>query len=161
MKKTCARWHPKIESAIRKAHSSAIKKGAPFKLSITALAKELSVSRPTLYKHEPFIEALLHRLKAERRRVDGQAAIDLLQDQLHRKDEKISELEARNAALMKDLQNVFDHIYGASVTAGELVEAEVRKRSNEDGRCILCESPVENITHRGNNVVKLSPKDRT
>ncbi|MQY42797.1 hypothetical protein GG681_09100 [Epibacterium sp. SM1969] len=161
MRKTCAKWHPRIEAAIRKAHSKATKEGTPFKLSMTALAKELSTSRPTLYKHEPFIEALLHRLKAERRRVDGQAAIDLLQDQLHRKDQKISELEARNAALMRDLQNIFDHIYGASVTAGELVEAVVRKRSNEDGRCVLCEAPVEGIPPRKNNVVKLSTKDST
>lgn len=156
--RTCARWHPKIERAIRKAHDKAIKNDEPFKLSMTALAEVLETSRPTLYKHEPFIEALLQRLRAERRRVDGQAAIDLLKDQVKARDDRIAELEARNAALMQDIQTIYDHIYGASITAGELVEAEVRNRSTKDGRCVLCDGLIGHLHEKEKKIVKMTPR---
>lgn len=157
-KRTCANWHPKIERAIRKAHDDCVRSNEPFKLNLTDLARQLGTSRPTLYKHEPFIEALLLRLRSERRRVDGQAAVDLLKDQLRSRDDTIAELNARNAALIRDLQNVYDHIYGASVTAGELIDAEMRKRSTEDGRCILCDQPITHSLAKGEKVVTLPPR---
>tara|TARA_R110002049_G_scaffold191082_2_gene360003 strand:+ start:4285 stop:4776 length:492 start_codon:yes stop_codon:yes gene_type:complete len=158
---TCARWHPKIESAIRKAQNKAAKLDKPFKLNMKALASDLNTSRPTLYKHEKFIEALCDRLRVERRRVDGQASVDLLKDQIHRKEQKIQELEVRNAALMRDMQAIYDHIYGASITAGELVDAEVRRRSTEDGQCVLCDAPVQHALGKETNIVSINPKDRT
>ena len=66
----------------------------------------------------------------------------------------------RNAALMRDIQTIYDHIYGASVTAGELVDAEIRRRSNEDGQCVLCNTPVHQIIDKKTNIVSLSQKDR-
>lgn len=155
---TCARWHPKIEAAIRKAQGKATRANEPFKLNMVALANDLGTSRPTLYKHEKFIEALCERLRVERRRVDGQAAIDLIKDQVHRKELQIKELENRNIALMRDLQAIYDHIYGASLTAGELVDAEVRRRTTEDGQCILCNAPVEQLPPKQTKVVSMKPK---
>ncbi|MCO8145703.1 hypothetical protein NHN26_10740 [Rhodovulum tesquicola] len=159
-KRTCAIWHPRIEAAIRSSQKKAAKAKRPFKLNLAELARDLGTSRPTIYKHERFIERVLQKLDAERRRVDGHAGLEFLKDQLKRKDDEIAILTARNETLMRDLQTVYDHIYGASLTAAELVDAVVRDRTDADGQCILCGSEVKSLPEKKTNVVPLPPKGR-
>ncbi|WP_172327299.1 hypothetical protein [Mangrovicoccus sp. HB161399] len=158
--KLCARWHPKIEAAMRKTAAKARKEGREYKADMTALAGDLATSRPTLYKHAAFVEDMLVRLKAERRRVDGDAARAALMDRIER-------LEAQRDAALADVMDMRRRVAQVYATLNReapllaaLVEAPMRREGLDTGTCPLCGGDGTGMAAPAGNVVRLKRDDR-
>ncbi|WP_152413164.1 hypothetical protein [Brucella anthropi] len=165
----CARMHPRIEDAIRKSFRKAARDGVEFTLSMTELSSAVNVSRPTLYKHDSFIESLCRKLAIERRRSEGSSAISALSEEVERKQTKIDILTRDLMAARTMLANFYAIFYENGVTVSQLTNAEcnhigpqltsaiARVDDGTDG-CPLCGADRRAATSAKENVISFSAK---
>ncbi|WP_408913619.1 hypothetical protein [Brucella pseudogrignonensis] len=141
--------HPRIEEEIRRSVHKAAKKGVQFNLSMVGLASALGVSRPTLYKHDSFIEKICARLTIERRRSEGISAVNALVEKIETKQETIRKLNKELMAARTALINLYSIFYenGIAVSVlsghenarvGALVRSELTRYSREIDACPFC-----------------------
>lgn len=157
--KLCARWHPKIEAAMRKAAAKARKEGREYRADMTALARDIATSRPTLYRHAAFVEDMLVRLNAERRRVDGDAARAALMDRIERLEGQRDEALAEVAALRRSIAQIYTTLVMEARPLAALVEAQLRGEGQETGTCPLCGGDGTGMAIAATNVVRLKRDD--
>lgn len=153
-------WQPLIKAAIERQYKEAVQAGQPYKLNQALIAREIGMSRPTLAKHMDYIDDLLSKLASDRRRVDGQATVEFMKDQNGALKAQILDLEHQKTVLMQALQAVFDRVYAASLTAGDLMEADLRKHARASEVCPLCGSNAASIPDKPSNVVDLRGKPK-
>lgn len=158
--KLCAKWHPKIEAAMRKAANQARKNDREFKADMSSLARDIGVSRPTLYKHAQFVEDMLRHLQIERRRVDGDAARTALAERVERierqRDTALEEVDA----LRRSIAQIYQTLALNARPLAALVETQLRDHGIENGACPLCGSDGGRLSKVGSNVVTLNEKER-
>lgn len=157
----CAKWHPRIEAAMRKAADKARKNKKDFKADMTSLARDVGVSRPTLYKHAPFVEDMLRRLDIERRRVDGDAARIALMEKVHRIEQQRDTALEEVTALRRSLAQVYQTLALNARPLAALIETELRDHVVETGTCPLCGGDGTALSETVCNVVPLEPRDRS
>jgi AcrR family transcriptional regulator len=159
--KLCAKWHPKIEAAMRKAMNKARKEDRHFKTDMSSLARDIGVSRPTLYRHAPFVEDMLRRLDIERRRVDGDAARVALREKIERTEMQRDAALEEVAALRRSLAQVYQTLALNARPLAALVETELRGHGVETGTCPLCGGDGAALSETDSNVVPLERRDRS
>lgn len=133
----CKKWHPAIEEVIKRGVSST-SRGADFSLNMKALANELGISRPTLYRHEVFIETVIARLRIDRKRTDGSVARVALEDRIAQLEARLDASTSANLALRQSLANVFHVLATNRSPILALVTAELHGHVQANDVCPLC-----------------------
>lgn len=114
--KSCRKWHPKIEKAIRAEMAAATRNGETYLLNMSRLARLCDISRPTLYEHELFIEQLRRSLEIDRQRSEGHAQVQSLKEELERRNARISSLEDQVAGLHRGIAQLYSTLYLTGVS---------------------------------------------
>lgn len=133
--KVCDKWHPSIERALQ-LQLAKFKSGLATGICMTKLAKEIGVSRPTLYRHISFIESILSSSSASRRN-----PLPPLDESLRC---RIGELEAKLSDAAQEIQMlrstvalIFDTLAKHNSPVRALLSAELTKaQSTPPGRSI-------------------------
>ena len=146
--KLCARWHPAIEASMRKAVARGGRGKKGHEIDMTALARDVGISRPTLYRHAPFVEHLLQKLKVERRRSDGDAARLAMEQRIERIQAQREQAEEELMALRRTLAEIFQTLVLHAKPLAAMVEAELHERGIKTGACPLCGGTAGSIATR-------------
>ena len=144
---------------MRKAAAKARRLKKDYVADMTALARDVGVSRPTLYRHAPFIERLLRKLQVERRRSDGDAARVSMEQRIERVQAQREKAEEEVAVLRQTLAEVFQTLVLHAKPLAAMVEADLRERGIETGTCPLCGGDGSVIAPTKSNVVPLARRE--
>ncbi|MDA8428099.1 MAG: hypothetical protein M0T70_02480 [Geobacteraceae bacterium] len=122
------------------------------------LSKEIGVSRPTLQKHEVYIDSVLKEISAERKLTKGSALIDILRAKVDRLSDEKEKLVNELDVLRRNHSKIYESLYYRSIDLAPLVKKIVRVESKTTGRCILCNQPIDtsNLPEPGAKVLPIA-----
>ncbi len=150
----------KVKEVIREGlHKLAADAGGKYVLNASELAKATGVSRPTIYRHEEFINEVLKEISAERKFYKGHGVIEFMRERMERLENEKAELKNEVDTLRKHHAKIFEILYYNAVRLSDLVKSEVLKEIEESGCCTLCGQEVDATKFRQvNKVVPLTPR---
>lgn len=148
-----------IENGIRKLAEEA--KGK-YIYNIVELSKETGVSRPTLYRHEEFIDSVLKKISAEKKEAKGHGVIEFMRGKMERQENVIQELQLELDTLRLHHAEIYETLFYQSARIASLIKPVVIQEIKALGRCTLCQQEVKGSTLLPNvhKVVSLVPPPR-
>jgi len=155
--RSCRKWHPIIEEAIKEQAAATAKRNETFVLNMSELARRCGISRPTLYQHELFIEQLIRRLEIDRNRVEGHGQVQALKEQLAQRENRISDLEQQVASLHLGLAELYTALYLNGISPEHSVEDLTGRVCSDYGTCVMKQLGKSANT---NNIIELDKPEK-
>lgn len=124
-----------VRNTIREMAKKFSKSGR-IKIDMSALAKAVGTSRPTLYKMREFIDECVFEFKAERRLADGSSARMALDRKVATLQTKINKLSRELEGMRRCHAELYRKLYANSSDLAALVKPVLVKALGN--KCILC-----------------------